>query len=217
LEPNRPARARCTCARTRSRRRPQTPQLRRWEGHRDISAASGRRATTSPFIWPREASFPCALFTISGGKNSTRRAGRQTSIADSGESDVPWRPAHTPPPRRRARASSVTGGSSSTALRYPCPSPHPHRPRQHTQPFQSSPQPSATTRKTKGHAVPVDGPGANKPPLHAAIATAETAHGGRWYAWVKRCEHPRGGGGGKAHAPARANRTNNFFIILASI
>jgi len=63
----------------------------------------------------------------------------------------------------------------------------------------------------------LQGPGANKPPLHAATATAGTAHGGRWHAWVKRCEHPRGGGGGKARAPARASRTNNVSIILASI
>jgi len=65
--------------------------------------------------------------------------------------------------------------------------------------------------------VPVDGPGANKPPMHAAIATAGTAHGGRLHAWVKRREHPRGGGGGKARAPARASRANNFFIILATV
>jgi hypothetical protein len=77
--------------------------------------------------------------------------------------------------------------------------------------------PLATPRKTKGHAVPVDGLGANKPPLHAAIATAGTAHGGWWHAWVKRCEHPRGGSGGKACAPARASRVNNVSIILATI
>jgi hypothetical protein len=121
--------------------------------------------------------------------------------------------------RRRARESSVAGGSSSTALRYPCLSPHPHRPHQHTQPFRWSPQPSHRQHRenSKGHAVPVDGPGANKPPLHAAIATAGTSHGGQWHAWVKHCEYPRGGGGGKARAPARASRANNFFIILATI
>ena len=86
-----------------------------------------------------------------------------------------------------------------------------------TVPVEPATNPPATPRKMKGHAVPVDGPGANKPPLHAAIATAGTSHGGQWHAWVKHCEYPRGGGGGKAHAPARANRTNNFFIILASI
>ena len=86
------ARARRSRTRTRSRRRPQTPQLRRWEGHREIPAASGWRALTSPSIWPRETSFSRALFTISGGKNSTWRAGRQTSIADSGEGDVPRLP-----------------------------------------------------------------------------------------------------------------------------
>jgi len=73
------ARARRTRARTRLRQRPQTPQLRRWEVHRDIPAASGWRASTSPSIWPREASFPRALFTISGGENSTLE-GRATDI-----------------------------------------------------------------------------------------------------------------------------------------
>jgi len=134
------ARARRTRARTRLRQRPQTSQLRRWEVHRDIPAASGWRASTSPSIWPHEASFPRALFTISGGKNSTLE-GRATDI-HRGAWKMNWRPAHTVPPRRRARASCVTGGSSSTPLRYPCPSPHPHRPRQHTQPFRWSPQPS---------------------------------------------------------------------------
>jgi len=59
--------AQCTRARTRALRRPPTPPRRRWKGYRDISAAFGSRASSSPSIWLHVASFARAKSLISSG------------------------------------------------------------------------------------------------------------------------------------------------------